>query len=76
MWHLCTMEYYFTFKNHEIVPFASNTPKDCQTEQLSQTEKEKQPMAYKGNLKLKDTTELTHKIEMDSQPQRTNLELP
>ena len=50
------------------MPFASNTPKDCQTEQLSQTEKEKQPMAYKGNLKLKDTTELTHKIEMDSQP--------
>ena len=32
MWHICTMEYYFAIKNHEIMPFAANMPIDCQTE--------------------------------------------
>ena len=32
MWRACTREYYFTIKNQEIMPFASSTPVDCQTE--------------------------------------------
>ena len=42
-------------------------PRDCHTDEVSQTEREISYIAYMRNLKRNDTNELIYKTETDSQ---------
>ena len=73
--YIYTMDYYSAIKRNEIMPFAEIWM-DLETiTKLHKPDKDKYYITYMQKLK-KDTNELNHKTERESQSQKTNLQLP